>query len=102
MEPDSADSSRASLHVIFEASEIPDEVRRSFMQERIYELRGDFGMTGVGEPQQVDFLQVSVEGETWQTRVFNRAITLFADDDEETRRLHRFFCIISDSARKKP
>lgn len=100
-EPDSVDYSKAKIHVVFEASEIPDDVLQSFMEERIYELRGEFGILCVGKPEQVDCLEVSAEGETWQTRVFNRAITLFTQDDEEVRRLHRFFCVIGDTARKK-
>ncbi|KPL03852.1 MAG: hypothetical protein AMJ73_05165 [candidate division Zixibacteria bacterium SM1_73] len=70
------------------------------MDEGIDELRGEFGLPGVGEPEQVDVLKVIAGGETWETRVLNRAITLFAQDDEQVRRLHRFFGVLSNRARK--
>ncbi len=99
--PDHASSSEADFHVRFEYPEIPEAVRQSFINERIDELRGEFGIPGVGEPEQVDFLKLEVGGESWETRVINRAITLFSQDNEEVRRLHRFFCVIRDTVRNE-
>jgi hypothetical protein len=99
-EPDLAAASDAKTHIVLEAPDIPDLVQQSFADERIEELRGEFGLPGVGEPEQVDFLKVTAEGRVWEIRVLNRAITLIAQDDEEIHRLHRFFGVLSDVARK--
>jgi hypothetical protein len=99
-EPDFAAVPDADTHVVFEAAEVPQDIQQSFTNERIEELRGEFGLPGVGEPEQVDFLKVTAGGETWEIRVLNRAITLFVQDNEEIRRLHRFFGVLRDTARK--
>ena len=100
--PDCATASEADSHVIFEVSEVPDDVQQSFMNERIYELQGEFGLPGVGEPEQVDVLKITAGGKSWETQVLNRAIALFTQDNEAMRRLHRFFCILNDKVSKKP
>ena len=98
--PDFAGASDADRHIVFEAPDVPDDVQQSFTDERIEELRGEFGFSGVGEPEQVDVLKLTAGGEVWQIRVLNRAITLFLQDSEEIRRLHRFLCVLNDRARK--
>lgn len=98
--PDFAVVSDADIHIVFESLEVPDDVQQSFTDEKIEELRGEFGLPGVGEPEQVDVLKLTAAGEVWQIKVLNRAITLFLQDNEEIRRLHRFLCVLNDRARK--
>lgn len=100
-QPDSAAASDASTHILLEAAEVPQEVQESFANEGIEDMRGEFGLPGVGEPEQVDYLKITAGGETWEIRVLNRAITLFFEDSEEVRRLHRFFCVLTDAVPKK-
>ncbi|MGB7060730.1 MAG: hypothetical protein WBF13_00070 [Candidatus Zixiibacteriota bacterium] len=99
-EPDSAAASDADTHVVFEAAEVPQDVQQSFANERIEELRGEFGLPGAGKPEQVDYLEVTAGGKTLQIRVLNRGIALIFQDDEEISRLHRFFCVLTDTVRK--
>jgi hypothetical protein len=98
--PDCAAASDADTHVVFEAAEVPQDVQQSFTNEGIEHLRGEFGLPGAGKREQVDFLKVTAGGETWEIRVLNRAITLFVQDNEEICRLHRFFCVLTDTVRK--
>lgn len=101
-DPESADAAGADTHIVYEAPDVPEVVHESFEIERIDQLRGQFGLPGVGDPEQVDFLKIAADGETWEVRVLNRAITLAFKDDEEVRRLHRFFGTIGDESRRAP
>jgi hypothetical protein len=99
-EPDLAAASGANTHVVLEASDVPDQVRQSFADERMEELSGQFGLPGAGQPEQVDVLKVTAGRRVWEIRVLNLAITLFAQNNEQISRLHRFFSVLSDAARK--
>ena len=93
-----ADMTKAEKHHIFTAPDIPEAVRQSFEQERIYELSGDYGLPGAGSPTQVDVLSFVVDGEEKRIRVINRAISMFTMEDEEIKRLHRFFGVVDRAA----
>ena len=99
-EPDLAAASDANTHIVLEAPDVPDEVQQSFADEGIEELSGQFGLPGAGEPEQVDVLKVTAGGRVWEIRVLNRAVTLFAQDNEQISRLHRFFGVLGDAARE--
>lgn len=92
--PEKANASEAGKYVCLGAPEIPEDVKRSFKQERIMELKGEFGLPGAGKPEEIDSLKVSVEGQKWEIRVFNRGIALFTAETDELLRLHRFFCVL--------
>jgi len=92
--PENASPTEAKIHVRFEASNMPDEVERSFVEERIWELSGEYGQSGVGDPTEVDSLVVNSGGKRTLIRMQNRGISLFSAETEELLRLHRFFCIL--------
>lgn len=91
---DAAEPAAARAHVRFSGPDIPEAVAASFEEERIHELDGDYGFPGAGDPEQVDVLTYVASGHERTVRVMNRAIALFASDDEEIKRLHRFFYAI--------
>jgi len=88
----------AKIHVRFEAPNIPDEVERSFIKERIEELKGEYGQPGVGDPTEVDSLMMISGGKRTLIRVQNRGISLSGEEREDLLRLHRFFCILHGRA----
>lgn len=96
---DEADPTTAQNHVQYSGPEIPDAVVTSFEEEQIHKLNGDYGFPGAGDPEQVDVLTYVTRGHERTVRVMNRAIALFASDDEEIKRLHRFFYAIETSER---
>ena len=89
-----ANSADAEENFIFTGDEIPTSVLESFEEERIDEFEGEYGMPGIGEPEQVDVLTVTAIGSTKIIRVYNRAIMLFKTNDEAMKRLHRFLCVV--------
>lgn len=84
----------ADKHVHFEASAMPEAVSRSFEAGEIAGLEGDFGVSGVGDPTEIDHLEYSAGGKTSQIRVVNRGISMFTAETPELVRLHRFFCVV--------
>jgi hypothetical protein len=96
--PETASPAAAKIHVCFEAPNMPDEVKRSFVEERIWELSGEYGQPGVGDPTEVDSLEVNSGGKRTLICVQNRGISLFSAETVELLRLHRFFCILHDRA----
>jgi hypothetical protein len=91
---DEAEPRAARNHIRFSGRDIPEAVTASFEEERIHELEGDYGFPGAGDPEQVDVLTYVASGNERTVRVMNRAIALFASDDEKIKRLHRFFYAI--------
>lgn len=94
--PNAASAEAASKRARFDGSAIPEEVSRSFQAERIAELEGEFGLPGVAQPTEIDYLQYAVAGVTRTIRVFNRGVALFYSETPELLRLHRFFCILQE------
>ncbi len=74
-----------------EQPNIPDEIRQVIEEERIFELQGDYGNPGLGDPIEVDHLLIETDRGLHVLRVFNRGIMLLMTDDEKFRRMHRFF-----------
>lgn len=98
---DEAEPATARNRVRFSRREIPEAVATSFETERIHELEGDYGFPGAGDPEQVDVLTYSAGGRERTVRVMNRAIVLVATDNEEIKRLHRFFYAIEKDGREE-
>jgi hypothetical protein len=97
---DAAEPAGARAHVRFSGPGIPEAVATSFKEERINELTGDYGFPGAGDPEQVDVLTYVASGHEQTVRVMNRAIALFNSDDEEIKRLHRFFHTVEKEAKE--
>ncbi len=98
---DDANAEGAEENFIFTGDEIPTSVLDSFEEERVYDLEGEYGIPGVGEPEQVDVLTVTASGSTKTIRVYNRVIMLFKTNDEAVKRLHRFLCVVQKAGRDK-
>lgn len=81
-------------------SQITPAIQESYRTERIAELAGSHGHPSLGDPPEVDRLELETDGGQVSITVFNRGILfLQAPDDEaqpldEIRRLHRFFEVV--------
>lgn len=84
----------AEKSVSYESSAVPEPVVESFEAERIVDLEGEFGLSGAGDPTEVDHLEYSVGGKNTQVRVVNRGIAMFVAETPELVRLHRFFGVL--------
>ncbi len=72
-------------------------IANSFAREEIENLSGTYGDPSMGEPVEIDFLEISVSNrEAISVQAFNRGITLLVGDSDEMRRLHRFICVLED------
>ena len=102
-DPTQATAAGAKKHLCLVGEEISAEIQSSFVTEEIYELRGEFGVGGVGQPEEVDHLNITVEGKSWQVRVLNHGISMFHASSPELVRLLRFFVVLTREAdQQKP
>lgn len=84
----------AEKRISFESTAVPEAVSRSFEDERIAELEGEFGLPNAGDPTEIDHLEYSIGGKTTRVRVVNRGISMFMAETPELVRLHRFFSVL--------
>lgn len=92
--PKRASADAAAKRVRFDSSFIPENVSKSFEDEQIADLSGQFGDAGAGSPTEIDHLEYQFEGKTRTIRVVNRGISIFLRETPELLRLHRFFCVL--------
>lgn len=71
------------------APHIPQAVLDSIEREAIDALEGEWGDPKVGDPIQVDVIDLETDEDVVSLHVFNRAICLLHADSEEMRRIHR-------------
>ena len=77
------------------ATSLPPDVAGSFASEGIGELEGTFGDASLGQPVEVDDLDVETDSKRVRIRVYNRGIGLIHGGvNLELVRLHRFFSTI--------
>jgi hypothetical protein len=81
----------------WEAPFIPDGILWSLEREGILDLSGTWGDPDIGDPIEVDVIRVRGRGVSADLTFYNRGITLFRTDSEETRRIHRFCCTLANT-----
>jgi hypothetical protein len=81
----------------WEAPFIPDGNLWSLEREGILDLSGTWGDPDIGDPIEVDVIRVRGRGISADLIFYNRGITLFRTDSEETRRIHRFCCTLANT-----
>jgi hypothetical protein len=72
------------------------KIVESLDAERILSLKNQYGDPTVGDPVEVDRLEIEFEqgGPPHEVTVFNRGLTLMLTDDVDVGRLHRFFGVL--------
>lgn len=85
-----------SVAVSVGASLVAGKIVESLDTERILSLKNQYGDPTVGDPVEVDRLEIYFEGgeASYEVTVFNRGLTLRFTDDVDVRRLHRFFGVL--------
>jgi SEC-C motif len=73
----------------WEAPRIPESVLDSIDREGLDALEGEWGDPKIGDPIQVDVINIETATDIISVEVFNRAICLVHADSEEMRRIHR-------------
>jgi hypothetical protein len=87
---------------VLEKADLSDEIMAAIVGNDLLAAGGVYGIPDVGEPVQIDSLQISHEQGTTEITVYNRAIMLFHTDDEVYRRIHRVCCIIERQTGRWP
>ena len=75
--------------IIFSAPDIPPDILKQLLQDDYASLKSSYGDPSWGEPIQYDLLKIETLTGTKTLEIFNRAILLFSQNSEETRRAHR-------------
>jgi len=88
------DRSTARVAGVLTHPRIPLDVHDGLIRERIARLEGDYGDPSVGEPIEVDVLDIETDQGSIHLRVFNRGIVLALGGDDEIERLHRFIIAV--------
>ncbi len=96
----SVDAADSLNHAEWAAPDIPRNVLHSLDQEHVLDYEGDSGDPSWGEPIEVDWVEIDVDGRIQSIRLFNRGIFLFNTDSEDVRRLHRFFQVLQGAAKR--
>jgi len=76
------------------AAKLPEAVAEAFVSEGIGGLAGTFGDETLGEPVEIDDLDVETDTGRVRVRVYNRGIGLMRGMGPELVQLHRFFSTI--------
>ncbi|HOE17293.1 MAG TPA: hypothetical protein PLX02_12585 [Syntrophorhabdaceae bacterium] len=77
---------------VWRGTGIPVEVRETIDAENLLNLGGVYGDKTIGYPVQYDHLKLVFTDTTVEITVFNRAITLFIENNDRVRRIHRAVC----------
>ena len=83
-----------TVAVTWSAADLPSEVAAAFVSEGIGGLAGTFGDETLGEPVEIDDLDVQTDTGRVRVRVYNRGIGLMRGMGPELVQLHRFFSTI--------
>lgn len=89
----------ARVAATWTAATLPAEVAASFVSEGIGGLAGTFGDEALGEPVEVDDLDVETDTGRVRIRVYNRGIGLMLGMGPELVQLHRFFSTTQAAAK---
>lgn len=96
LKPGSKYPADLSAAVSLGGSQLTKRIRNSFGEERITELSGTYGSETTATPVEVDRLEVKTNNGEVTVTVLNRGMTLLMGENEEVKRLHRFFCTLKD------
>lgn len=78
--------------------DIPSAILESFEEEGLDFLEGEWGNPKVGDPIQVDIIDIESDRNVVTIQLYNRAIFLVRDDEsEELQRIHRA-CVVLEQA----
>src|SRR5688572_6147278 len=86
----------------WEAPQIPQAMLDSIEQEAVDALEGRWGNAKLGNPIQVDVIDLETDTDVVSIEVFNRAIALVHGDSEEMRRIHRVCSVLEAAASGGP
>lgn len=88
--------------VTWSDADLPSEVAAAFVSEGIGGLAGTFGDETLGEPVEIDDLDVQTDTGRVRIRVYNRGIGLMRGMGPELAQLHRFFSTIHAATNAGP
>ena len=88
--------------VTWSAADLPSEVAAAFVSEGIGGSAGTFGDETLGEPVEIDDLDVEMDTGRVRIRVYNRGIGLMRGMGAELAQLHRFFSTIHAAINAEP
>jgi hypothetical protein len=88
--------------VTWSAADLPSEVAAAFVSEGIGGLAGTFGDETLGEPAEIDDLDVQMDTGRVRIRVYNRGIGLMRGMGPELAQLHRFLSTIHAAINAEP
>ena len=80
----------------------PSEVAAAFAAEGIGGLAGTFGDETLGEPVEIDDLDVETDTGRVRIRVYNRGIGLMRGMGPDLAQLHRFFSTVHATTNARP
>ena len=89
---------RPRVAVMWSGANLPSEAADAFASEGIGGLAGTFGDETLGEPVEIDDLDVEMDTGHVKIRVYNRGMDLMRGTGPELLRLHRFFSTIQAMA----
>ena len=76
--------------VEFNGNPIPQGLIDILIKDDIWSLSPSYGDPSAGDPAMFDFIRIKAsDGSTKEIEIFNMAILIFRDNNEETRRLFR-------------
>ena len=75
--------------ISFEGDTIPEDIIEAFKKDDYLTIKPRYGNPSWGTPIQYDHLTIEDDQGTRTIEIYNRAILLFTDNTEETRRAHR-------------
>jgi len=88
--------------VTWSDADLPSEVAAAFVAEGIGGLAGTFGDETLGEPVEIDDLDVEMDTGRVRIRVYNRGIGLMRGMGPELAQLHRFFSTVHVAINAEP
>jgi hypothetical protein len=88
--------------VTWNAADLPSEVAAAFVSEGIGGLAGTFGDETLGEPVEIDDLDVQTDTGRARIRVYNRGIGLMRGMGPELAQLHKFFSTVHAATNAGP
>jgi len=75
--------------ISFEGDTIPEDIIEAFKKDDYLTIKSRYGEPAWGTPIQYDHLTIEDDQGPHIIEIYNRAILLFIDNTEETRRAHR-------------
>lgn len=91
-----------TVAVSWMAADLPPAVAAAFASDGIGGLAGTFGDETLGEPVEIDDLDVETDTDRIRILVYNRGIGLMQGMGPELVQLHRFFSTIHAAANREP